>query len=137
MYDIQRIGKLVTDIDKYVSELSSYKIKSAEDLSDSKTYHASSMLIFAILNRLIDLGTELLAEEKVGAPNSYQDIMLLLAKANVINKEQANLLNNLVKKRNLFAHFYGEVTSKDILTTIKDLSNIAAFLDTVKKRIRK
>ena len=64
------------------------------------------MLIFAILNKLIDLGSEIISAEKLGAPNTYQDIMILLAKGNIINKNQADELNNLVKKRNIFAHFY-------------------------------
>lgn len=45
------------------------------------------MLIFAVLNRIIDLGNEITFAENLGAPNTYKDIMSILAKANVLNKD--------------------------------------------------
>jgi len=33
------------------------------------------MLIFAIVNRLIDLGSEIISTEELGAPNTYKEIM--------------------------------------------------------------
>ncbi len=70
MYDLQRIGKIIAEINKYRNELDSYKII-RESLKDTKNYHASSMLVFAILNRLIDLGSEIISAERLGAPNNY------------------------------------------------------------------
>ena len=134
-YDIERIGKLIADIEKYTKELESYKINDAIGFSDSKTYHASSMLVFAILNRLIDLGSEILSVENLGAPNTYQDIMPLLAKANIINKEQADNLNKIIKKRNTLAHFYEDINEKELIKTIKDISAVKSFISTIKKRI--
>ena len=136
-YDIERIGKLLADIEKYLKEIEEYKIKGLNDLNDSKTYHASSMLVFAILNRVIDLGGEFLSSEDVGSPNTYQDIMPLLAKTNVINKEQANELNKIIKKRNIFAHFYEDISEKELYKTIKELPLIKSFIETLKKRISK
>ncbi|MFA4953085.1 MAG: HepT-like ribonuclease domain-containing protein [Candidatus Pacearchaeota archaeon] len=136
MYDIQRVGKILADIDKYLSEIESYKINSASDLSDSKTYNASSMIIFAILNRLIDLGGEIISAENLGAPNSYQDIMNILAKSNIINKSQAEKINFLIKKRNILAHYYGELTERDLFNMLKELKEIPFFVKTIKKRIK-
>src|SRR3989338_10575081 len=112
MYDLERIGKIISDINKYLCELKNYNLRK-EDLSDSKNYRASSMLIFAILNRLIDLGSEIISAENLGAPNTYQDIMPILAKTNIINKQQSEKVNNLIKKRNTFAHFYEEVSESE------------------------
>src|SRR3989344_89906 len=109
MYDFQRIGKIIADIEKYVRELKSFDIRKQSDLSDAKTYHATSMVVFAILNRLIDLGSEIISAENLGAPNTYSDIMPALAKANVINKESASELNKLIQKRNVLAHFYDDI----------------------------
>jgi len=115
MYDLERIGKIISDINKYMKELEGYNL-SKEDLSDSKNYNASSMLVFAILNRLIDIGGEIISAEELGAPNTYQDIMNILSKANVINKEKAEKLNTLISKRNIFAHFYEDITEKELYT---------------------
>ena len=136
MYDIQRVGKILADIDKYISEIESYNIQSSSDLLDSKTYNASSMIIFAILNRLIDLGGEIISAENLGAPNSYQDIMNILAKSNIINKPQAEKINFLIKKRNILAHYYGELSEKDLFNMLKELKEIPSFVKTIKKRIK-
>ena len=136
MYDLQRIGKTISDIEKYLKEVESYKIKKYSDLSDSKTYNASSMLVFAILNRTIDLGSDILLAENLGAPNFYQDIMPLLAKGGVINKEQAEKINLLIKQRNILAHFYEDISEKELFNSIKSLDEIENLIKTVKKRLK-
>lgn len=135
MYDTQRIGKLISDIEKYIKELEDYNL-TIQDLRESKNYYASSMLIFSILNRLIDLGGEIISSEHLGAPNTYQDIMDILAKGNVINKVQAEELKKLIGKRNVFAHFYEELNEKEVFNTIREINKIEKFLQTIKKRIK-
>lgn len=135
MYDVERIGKIVSDINKYLKELESYKISKVDSLYDGKTYNASSMVIFAILNRTIDLGSEIISTESLGAPNTYQDIMPILAKAGVMNKEQSEKLNKLIRKRNILAHFYEDMTEKELFKTMKEVPSVKDFVELVKKRI--
>ena len=135
MYDLQRVGKVISDIEKYIKELQNYNL-TLDSLYDSKNYHASSMLVFAIINRLIELGTEILSAEKIGAPNAYQDIAPLLAKGGIINKEHAEKLNLLIRKRNIFAHFYEDISEKELYRTIQDIQIVESFLKTIKKRIK-
>jgi|SRR3989344_171150 len=135
MYDLQRIGKIISDIEKYIKDLESYNL-SLNDLYESKNYNASSMLIFAVLNRVIDLGNEIIFAENLGAPNTYQDIMIILSKANVLNKEQAEKLNKLIKQRNVFAHFYGDISEKELFKIIKEIPEVNNFLKIVKKRVK-
>ena len=89
MYDFQRLSSAIVDIEKYMTSIKSFNIQTANDLEDEKTRHATAMLLFAIMNRLSDMGSEILSIEKVGAPTRYVDIMPMLAKANVINNKQA------------------------------------------------
>ncbi|MEI6731285.1 MAG: HepT-like ribonuclease domain-containing protein [archaeon] len=135
MYDLERIGKAVADIEKYLKELEGYKISSISSLEDSKTYNASSMLILAILNRAIDLGADILSAENLGAPATYQDILPMLSKSGFMNKKEADNLNNLIKKRNIFAHYYGDLTEKEVFNTIGEIGQIRLFVDKVKKRV--
>jgi len=44
-------------------------------------------------------------------------------------------MNRLISKRNVFAHFYGDVTENDILDAISDLREVDGFLKIIKKRI--
>ena len=128
MYDTERIGKIVADIEKYLTELDSYKITNKDSLFDGKTYNASAMVVFAILNRVIDLGGEIISAENLGAPNSYQDIIPLLIKAGVINKIQGEKLNFLIKKRNVLAHFYEDISEKDLFNMIREIGLIKKFI---------
>ncbi len=135
MYDLERIGKIIVDTKKYLKELESYKLK-LTDLQNSKNYNAASMLVFAILNRIIDLGNEIISAENLGAPNIYKDIMNILAKGNIINQEQADKMNKLIVKRNMFAHFYGEITKKELFDTIQNMADVENFMRTIQKRIK-
>ena len=137
MYDLKRIGKIVSDIEKYMKEIGSFNVKSSADLNDIKTLRAASMDLFAILDRLIDLGNEIISAESLGAPSTYQDIMPILAKGGVINKVQAEKLNDLVRKRNLLAHFYEEIKEKEIFGIIKSLPDVIHFVTLIKKRVMK
>lgn len=136
MYDEKKILSIIADIEKFKEEITGFDIENLEDLDSPLKLRAASMNIFGILNRLADLGAEILAEEKVGAPSRYEDIMAFLAKASVINKETADKLNSLLKKRNYFAHFYHEINEKEIWNTLQDLKIIEPFLATIKKRIK-
>lgn len=135
MYDLQRVGKIFADIEKYLKEIEEYKLKSELDLKDSKNYNATSMLLLAILNKIIELGGEVLVEEKAGAPGRYQDIMPMLSKAGIINKDAAERLNKLIKQRNILAHYYGEMTEKELFKLTKDIYEIKDFMRVVKKRM--
>ena len=136
MYDVQRMSKAIAEIEQYIEEIRKYRITSVQDLKqDGKTRHATAMLLFAVLNRMSDIGEEIMVKEKLGMPNQYTDIMPSLAKANVINSEQADSLNKMMKKRNTLAHFYGEVTPNDVFILLEQLSSIEQFLTTIKKRI--
>ena len=53
--DKDRLAKLISDIKKYSEELESYKIKTEDDLKDSKTLFAASMVCFQTLNTVFDL----------------------------------------------------------------------------------
>jgi|SRR3989338_3693215 len=137
MYDVQKMSKAIAEIEQYLQEIREYNITSAQDLKqDGKTRHATAMLIFAILNRISDIGEEIMIKEQLGIPNQYVDIMPSLAKANVINNEQADSLNKIMKKRNTLAHFYGDIAPEDVFMLLGRLSSIEQFLKTIKKRIQ-
>ena len=137
MLDVERIGKIITDIGNYKRELESYKILKIDDLEDSLKYHATAMIIFSILNRIIDLGNEIISSERVGAPNSYKDIMPLISKAGYINKMQADELNKLIEERNKMAHFYYEMNEKVLFSLVKKINLIDPLINIIKKKISK
>ena len=53
MYNMGRIIITIKEIEKYKHDLSEYSIKKISDLKDKKTFYASSMLVFTILNYIM------------------------------------------------------------------------------------
>jgi len=137
MYDLEKITKIIKDIEGYRKELDSYEIKEKQDLEDSKTIHAASMVCFSILNRLLDLGQEVLIKENQGMPDRYAEVFDDLAKAGIMNKEEAKEINKLINFRNILAHAYFNLEEKDIFKIVKNINLIDTFIEKIKKRVKK
>jgi len=65
-YDIIRIGSILKDISRFFSDLEYLKIQEIGDLSDQRNFYAASMILLALLNRVFDLGSEVIMHTIVG-----------------------------------------------------------------------
>ena len=137
MYDLERITKRIVDIEKYKKDLSTLNIKSKKDLSALEKYHSASMLYFAIMNRVIDLGGEILIKENLGMHSRYSEMFDKLSKAGLVNSKESEELKNLVKYRNIIAHTYFDLSEEDIWKLINKMDIIDKFIEKIKKRVRK
>lgn len=70
-YDIIRIGSILKDISRFFSDLEYLKIQEIGDLSDQRNFYAASMILFALLNRVFDLGSEVIIAHNSGIPTTY------------------------------------------------------------------
>lgn len=136
MYDTIRIGIIVADIDRYFKDLEKMEIMSAANLADEKTFYATSMLLFSILNRFIDLGGEMVTALQLGTPATYKDIFFLLTKQKVITLAIEKKCGMLVHDRNLLAHEYQEFTGKDVYEIFKRIIIVKDFVAIVKKMVK-
>ncbi|PXF61109.1 MAG: hypothetical protein C4B59_05995 [Candidatus Methanogaster sp.] len=60
----------------------------------------------------------------------------LLARGNIIDKELASDLSNLVYQRNVLAHEYHNLTEKDVFSTYRRVHVIRKFVKRVKDNIK-
>ena len=134
MYDIERIGKIISDIERYFRdlELEGLNIKNVEDLEDRKDFYAISMVLFSILNRAIDLGDEIVMANNLGMPSTYKEIFRLLTRNEYIGKDMGEELSNLVFYRNLLSHEYYDLTEEDVLEVFKKISIVKKFVERIK-----
>jgi len=134
MYDIERMGKIISDIERYFRdlELEGLNIKNVEDLEDRKDFYAISMVLFSILNRAIDLGDEIVMANNLGMPSTYKEIFRLLTKNEYIGKDMGEELSNLVFYRNLLSHEYYDLTEEDVLEVFKKISIVKKFVERIK-----
>jgi uncharacterized protein YutE (UPF0331/DUF86 family) len=137
VYDRERITKIIKDIEKFSSDLDGLEIKSAGDLGNKEKYYAASMLVFSIINRLIDLGDEVVASSNIGVPSKYREIFTLLCRNKYIPEALAEKLSELVYYRNLISHEYHDINEKDVFRAIKKITVANEFVDKVKKALEK
>lgn len=136
MYDTERIGKIISDIEKYFRDLEGLDIKEIEDLEDKKNFYSLSMVLFSILNRTIDLGEEMVIANDLGMPSTYREIFRLLAKNRFIDRGLEKRLSNLVFYRNLLSHEYYDLTEKDVFDVSKRTKAVKQFVNIVKDVIK-
>lgn len=136
MYDIERINTIVRDIERYFSELESFGL-TKETANDKKIFYASSMALFGILNRSIDLATEIIVKNEFGMPQNYENYFELLGKEGIISIKLAEEMQRLMSDRNLFAHEYFNVNLKQVLDISKRIYFVKEFVEKVKEVVRK
>jgi uncharacterized protein YutE (UPF0331/DUF86 family) len=94
------------------------------------------MILFSLLNRVFDLGSEIAIANNLGIPSTYREIFVLLRKNGCINNDLATSMIGLVTYRNLLSHEYHGITQEKLFTLIYQLDCVRAFVDTMEKQIK-
>ena len=109
-YDIERIGTIFVDIQRYIQDLEDLKISQIQDFKDKRNFYAASMILFSLLNRVFDLGSEIVIAHNLGIPSTYREIFVLLRKNKCMDTDLATSMIGLVTYRNLLSHEYHGIT---------------------------
>jgi uncharacterized protein YutE (UPF0331/DUF86 family) len=130
--DIERLGVMAGDIERYLSDVEELLGRGERWRTDKWEFYATSMLLFSLINRVLDLGGELVMELKLGIPHHYRDIFAILARNGMIGPDLADDLGRLVYYRNLLSHEYQRVTEEDIGAILGQVGGIDRFLTAVR-----
>ena len=125
MYDVEKIGKIIADLDRYFVDLD--KLKVGRPPMSTQSFYSLSMLLFAILNRTIDLGQEIIRGRVLGMPTSYKEIFQILEKEKIIPKQMSQNLQFLAARRNVLAHEYFDVTEESIFAIYLKIKVVQEF----------
>ena len=123
---------IIKDIERFFADLESFNIKTIKDISNKEKFYATSMLLFSIINRVIDLGEEIISERRLGFPSKYKEIFDMLYKNNYIDKKLHNNLASLVYFRNLAAHEYYTFREEDVFKAYQKISSVKHFIAKLK-----
>jgi len=134
-YDEERIGTIFSDIDKYIGDFEELGILQLQDLHDKRNFYAVSMILFSLLNRLFDLGSEVAIANNLGIPSTYREIFVLLRKNGFIGHDLEKDMIELVTYRNLLSHEYHGITEENLFDLIKKLEKIKKFVELMQKKI--
>lgn len=133
MYDFEQIGKIIADLEKYFKDLDQYKVESSSMGTDR--FYIISMILFAIFNRIIDLGKEIIRGRKLGMPTSYKQIFQILEREKIISPELSGELQYLADRRNVLAHEYHDITKQSIYVLYVKIKSAKEFMEIVKEVI--
>ncbi len=125
--------RIIKDIEMFSKDLESTNVKNIEDLKSKEKFYATSMMLFSIINRAIDLGDEVVSDKKLGAPETYRDIFYFLEKEKIIDSKLRQEFSSLIHFRNLAAHEYQNFTDKDVFEAMKKIRAAKIFVNAVKK----
>ena len=135
-YDIERMGMLLSDIRKYFDDLEDLNIRTAEDLHDKRNFYAVYMILFSLLNRVFDLGSEVVMAQNLGIPATYREIFTRLQKKGLIDTGLLKEMTEMVTYRNLLSHEYHGITEEKLYTLVKNAGHIRTFVHRMQECIR-
>lgn len=134
-YDIIRIGSILKDISRFFNDLENLKIQDVHDLSDTRNFYAASMILFALLNRVFDLGSEVIIAHRSGIPTTYREIFSLLEQEGIITHTLAQSMKHFVTSRNLLSHEYQGITPDQLYTMIGETETIKSFVECLRSTV--
>lgn len=134
-YDIERMGSICSDIRRYLVDLDELNIGDAGDLLDKRNFYAVSMILFSLLNRVLDLGNEVTIAHNLGIPKSYRDIFILLWKNGFIDEKCATEMGRLVTYRNLLSHEYQGITPEKVFELTKKVNTMKKFAQLMQEKV--
>ena len=139
MYNLDRIAGAVKDIEDYFKKLELFKkgreiIKENEDV---QAFHASAMMCLSIINRAIDLATDIIVQKEISMPTRYKEIFSLMAKEGILSKELGIEMEELAEERNYLAHEYFGLDDKRMARILRKINFVKDFIERVKIIIAK
>ena len=126
----EEVAEILKNIDKHIKYIEKKNITNIKQLkNDQDLYLAVSMSIFTLINSLLELGDEIIKNDKLSIPKRYKDIAYSLYENSIINENQQEIFIKLIKIRNNIAHEYEtKVKYEDILYSIQNLNFIKEMI---------
>jgi len=131
---ITRFNKL----DQLLENLRELKEMGKEEfLSNYKNYFTAQRALEISINICIDIGNHIVTLNNKEKPETFTDIMKILAKNEIISDELENQLTKMVRFRNLLGHFYLEIDNEIIYNILQNnLKDFNSFKETILRKFK-
>ena len=94
------------------------------------------MILFSLLNRVFDLGSEMAMSHNLGIPTTRRDIFIQLQKGGLIGEELTGEMTGLVTYRNLLSHEYHGIDEKKLFSLTRKTGSVKEFVHVMQKIIQ-
>jgi uncharacterized protein YutE (UPF0331/DUF86 family) len=121
-----------------MSRIMKYKDVSLEEfIRDEDIRDIMAHNLFMLLQHVIDIGTNIIADGNMEEPVFVSDIADILKREGVLDNRLANSLKSMIGLRNIIAHEYGDIDFGIIHRIITEhIIDVDLFLDRVIKYVQ-
>ncbi|MFH0966291.1 MAG: HepT-like ribonuclease domain-containing protein [Methanobacteriota archaeon] len=131
-------NRIISDIKQYLDDARSISLEPSRYDRDRRNYYALSMVLFALSNRLIDLGRETVYFRGYAGPEEEiknKVIFKRLSDHQVIDPRARQDLMRLVDFRNRCSHHFHELTKEDLIQVSESLPRYEKFTHTMREEL--
>ncbi len=136
MIDKEQVSIMLKDVERYFSDLNLIHLENRKELEIPEKRYAISMLIFSIMNRIIDISNEVLIGSSLQVPGTYKDSFEILANAKIISYPTSEKMINLAKFRNIIAHEYYRLSNEELYSLKKKIFDVEKFLEEIRRHLK-
>jgi uncharacterized protein YutE (UPF0331/DUF86 family)/predicted nucleotidyltransferase len=131
--DRQAVLDRIGHINKMLGYLKRHRGRSAEEfLADEETGYAAVYELQTALEAVADIGNHVIAAVGLGTPQTREEIMRILGRADIVPPDLAERLGLALKMRNILVHGYLDVIGNRVYQTIQeDLRDLEAFCQAI------
>lgn len=125
-------------LDQLMENLLELKEIGKEDfLSNYKNYFTAQRALEISINICIDIGNHIVTLNNKEKPETFTDIIEILAKHEIISNELKTHFIKMVRFRNLLGHFYLEIDNNIIYNILQNnLKNFDSFKEAILRKFK-
>ncbi len=113
------------------------QIGKKEFLTNYKNYLTAQRALEICINICIDIGNHIVSLTNKEKPETFTDIIKILAKQEVITDELKTQFTKMVRIRNLLGHFYLEIDNEMIYSILQNnLKDFTSFKEAIIKAFK-
>lgn len=128
MVDAERAGARLRRLEKLIEDLKQIREEGEDNyLSESRLRLATERELELAVQICIDLGTQLVMERSVRAPENYADVFRSMAEAELLPVDLAERMEAAAKQRNLLVHLYMDIDDRKVFSSLESLDDLRAF----------
>lgn len=139
MLDRDLILRKISELEEYLSQLREVKDITLEDfLKDWKVQRAVERILQISIEICIDIANHIISSKGWRVPVSYSDTLRVLKENKVIDDELFNIMERMVKFRNIIVHNYDRIDQAVIINILRNnLNDFVRYKDSIIEWISK
>lgn len=132
--NIEVVTRLLTEMEQAILKLRTLAAHpQTKFLSDSNYYDSAKYNLIVAVEALIDLCNHIIAQEKLGKPEDYADVLRIVGARLSLDPDFMTRLEKMAKFRNLIVHLYWKVDNAEVHNILK---NNLHDLDLIKNALK-